>query len=474
MRILVITFCTWIAQGVLCASVYGAGPSPETLKRTAESVVQVIARDCSAGSKTGSGFVWRDQRTVVTAFHVVAGCRRLSAYFAQFGEIHVTLERALLSQDLALLALDTPTAAVPLRSDSQPPEVTEQLQVIGYYYGVQTLDSRPVTVTLGSSILKDMLPENVAGLLRSSGTIDLSTAIVRIDGNLVPGLSGAPLVDSQGDVVGIGSGGLESGAVGIGWAIQAQYLDRLPEAAVITGVDVSSAPLPLFSAPRPGDNPSVVRCGDFEFAGAEQRDLRDVLKTTDDPVGFQQLAAAFGLPAGQVNAIELAIYTEPRTGASVAVPSEAVLQTEGEECFVRYKDLITIRLTSNEVSSLQEIDLVSANFDLSFDLIGYFWLPNPAYTYWAPLAGVDGLIARRKAGIGYFANQIKGLTFETLVAKDNIFVGLQVTNKNIDQLTWYQCTVSMRTDPGCSEFNEMYMFWAASVLGAHLSTIPPN
>ena len=84
---------------------------------------------------------------------------------------------ALVDGDLVLLHLDQKATAPPLQVADSEPVVNDILQAIGYYYGVPTLDSRKLEVTIGSThntVLRDMLPDT---LKKAVGDADFDTLI---------------------------------------------------------------------------------------------------------------------------------------------------------------------------------------------------------------------------------------------------------------------------------------------------------
>lgn len=448
------------------------GPSAEVIEVSARSVVQVIARQCGGPDRTGSGFVWLSSSTVVTANHVVAGCTNVRAFVQGSGEIGASVEHVLTGVDLAMLRLDAP-AAPPLRAATAAPQVDDTLQAIGYYFGVATRSNVALRVALGSSQLRDMLPDALRQELVRSRAIDIGTEVLRLGGSLEPGLSGAPLIDARGEVAGIGSGGLESGFVAISWAVRAQYLSQLPtapQADAERGRIVSG----LFEAPIEGTRPDMIRLGQYRFQQSRVRTLQEVMPTADDLRGLFQLATASGFDVERLTQIPYKVYVEPESGAAVAIPAELSLRTQGNELVAGTRDGLSIRVTAVPVSNPYEIQAAALQFEQTFDPHGLFWVPNPAFSYLTPLQRPDGLITNRKSGMGGDGLSVRGLTFETLMARSPLFVGIQITNIGVDQATWNRCQLLAQDDPSCRSVHRNYDIWAAAVLGAHLSTFPPR
>ena len=109
------------------------------------SIARVRAMECAgrpaarfARSQTveagsvGSGFVWNDRRTVVTALHVVAGCSSVEITFGNSGApFRVISYRADRRSDLALLTLDQDAPGPPLPDRDQiPPGFSSPSRII--------------------------------------------------------------------------------------------------------------------------------------------------------------------------------------------------------------------------------------------------------------------------------------------------------------------------------------------------------
>ena len=450
------------------------GPSAQVMSQASSGVVQVIARGCATENRTGSGFLLEKPSQLVTALHVISGCQHVYAQFTGSGLVPATPIHLFADADLAMLTVTPPATARALSVSSKMPQVNETLEVIGYYFGVATVDSRPLRVTLGSPVLKDMITDVVRDQLRTAGSPKLSTDILRLDGNLLPGLSGAPLIDTSGGVVGIGSGGLENGTVGVSWAIQAHYLANLKNAGL--QASVPNSPISsLFAAPVEGVSGVQVSCGDFVFAYVKTRNLHQLLATADDVPGLLKIAATTGMSDNQLNAIAFDIYAEQHSGGSVALPKGAHLIRVGRECKAQIAPGIETTVGSARVSSLQQMQQQSVAFEATFNRQGLLWQPDPAFTYLQPMTRPDGLIVRRKNFLGLLPpyGRLSGDTFETLMYRGTAFVGVRVTNTKYYVPLFQQCHWQP-TLPNCSQVNNFFATWVAAGIGVQMSTFPPG
>lgn len=180
----------------------------------------------SGTSVVGIGFVWPDKYHVVTPLHVVAGRSNLKARSYAPGNKGLypvnTVEKVLKKADLALLQLSVPLEVSPARISQEVPSVSRNYsmyrttpggaQVAGFHKkmenGIQTLD-----FYFGSRN-----PEKLAAL-RNQGYPQVSAKIGRVMSPVMPGDSGSPICNAQGDVVGIIDGGLYKGLRSYNWAI---------------------------------------------------------------------------------------------------------------------------------------------------------------------------------------------------------------------------------------------------------------
>jgi len=145
--------CTWVLLQSYCAHA-NDGPTADIIESSARSVVQVISRTCGDAGRTGSGFIWLNANTVVTANHVVAGCREVWAFVQGTGEIRAKVDHVLTGADLAMLSLASSAPAPPLKVATMAPQINDTVQAIGYYFGVPTRSSVALRLALGSSRLR--------------------------------------------------------------------------------------------------------------------------------------------------------------------------------------------------------------------------------------------------------------------------------------------------------------------------------
>jgi S1-C subfamily serine protease len=153
---------------------------------------------------TGSGFIVDELGHVVTNAHVVAGAEELTVALADGTEVPATVVGSDDILDVAVLELDLPAGvAVPgvaAFGDSSTLRAGDQVIAIG-----NALGSFPNTVSEGT----------VNGTGRSFPSEGGLTTWIQHDAEIWQGSSGGPLLNLQGEVVGINTAGIGSGMVGV-------------------------------------------------------------------------------------------------------------------------------------------------------------------------------------------------------------------------------------------------------------------
>ena len=164
------------------------------------------------GVATGSGFVIDSEGHILTNNHVVEGADKIEVKLGE-SDTNYTAEvvGADPASDLALLKVDAPAKELhPLTlGDSSQMEVGDPVVAIGNPFGLD----RTVTSGIVSALQRQIQAPN-------GFSID---NVIQTDAAINPGNSGGPLINADGEVIGINSqietGGGGNGNVGIGFAI---------------------------------------------------------------------------------------------------------------------------------------------------------------------------------------------------------------------------------------------------------------
>jgi serine protease Do len=161
----------------------------------------------------GSGFIIDRNGVVVTNAHVVEGASRITVTLLDGREIEADLLGLDRDADIAVLKVKaTALPAVPL-GHSADLMIGETVIAIGNPFGL----SNTVTTGVLSAVGRTVPSERGERLF---------TDFLQTDASINPGNSGGPLVNIQGDVIGINSA-IISGATGIGFAIPADRARRV-------------------------------------------------------------------------------------------------------------------------------------------------------------------------------------------------------------------------------------------------------
>jgi putative serine protease PepD len=180
----------------------------------AKDAVTYIVADTSEGQATGSGFVVSKDGLIVTNDHVVDGATKVQVKVGTSGKAQdAQVVGADPSRDLALLKVDGHDLKTLPLGDSSKVGVGDATFAIGNPYGLD----HTFTTGIVSALNRDLQSPNGSTI---SGAIQTDAAIN-------PGNSGGPLLDADGNVIGVNSqiatgsqsGSGEGGNVGIGFAI---------------------------------------------------------------------------------------------------------------------------------------------------------------------------------------------------------------------------------------------------------------
>jgi 2-alkenal reductase len=159
---------------------------------------------------SGSGFVWDKDGHIVTNNHVVEGATKIEVLFADDTRAPAELVGTDPDSDLAVIKVDLPASYLqPLKvGDSDQVEVGQLVVALGNPFGQE--------FTMTSGIV------SAAGRLIRGGHAGFSIPeAIQTDAAINPGNSGGPLLNRNGEVVGINAQIMSEtgGSTGIGFAI---------------------------------------------------------------------------------------------------------------------------------------------------------------------------------------------------------------------------------------------------------------
>ncbi|MEU9388506.1 trypsin-like peptidase domain-containing protein [Streptomyces sp. NPDC048324] len=221
-----------------------AGTVAGVAARALPSTVTIEAESNSGQGGTGTGFVFDTQGHIVTNNHVVADALdggKLTATFPNGRKYNAEVVGHAQGYDVAVIKLKNPPSDLkPLTlGDSDRVAVGDSTIAIGAPFGLSN------TVTTGIISAKNRPVASSDG----TGSNASYMSALQTDASINPGNSGGPLLDAQGNVIGInsaiqstGSGGLggssQSGSIGLGFAIPINQAKYVAQQLIKTGKPV--------------------------------------------------------------------------------------------------------------------------------------------------------------------------------------------------------------------------------------------
>ena len=199
----------------------GADPVVQVVKAVEPAVVNVTATSAvgnpifggsTTQKATGSGFIVSPDGVIFTNDHVIEGASKVEVTLPDGRSFAATVTDTDAAHDFAVLKIDATNLPAVALGNSSDLQLGQSVVAIGYALGLQGGPS--VTSGIISSLERTVQAQdpNVAGGVRTYQNVLQTSAAIN------PGNSGGPLVDLQGQVVGISTAGVSS-ADNIGFAI---------------------------------------------------------------------------------------------------------------------------------------------------------------------------------------------------------------------------------------------------------------
>ena len=179
----------------------------------------------------GSGFVWDDEGHIVTNYHVVDGATTIEVIFSDDTRVPAELVGSDPDGDVAVIKVDpTAVSLQPITiGDSEALEVGQLAIAIGSPFG------QDFTLTTG-------IVSGVGRTIRSGNTQFSIPEVIQTDAAINPGNSGGPLLNRQGEVIGINTQiiSMTGSNSGVGFAVPINIAKRIVP-VIIQGDDYEYA-----------------------------------------------------------------------------------------------------------------------------------------------------------------------------------------------------------------------------------------
>jgi len=204
--------------------------------RVSPGVVAILI-DTQQGSGLGSGFVYDQQGDIVTNYHVVENAQNMEVDFPSGLKVQGKVLGTDLDSDLAVIKVNVPSnQLVPLMmGDSDKVKVGQSVVAIGNpfgYYGTMTYG-----IVSAKGRVLDSIRQSPDGGSFEAGDI------IQTDAAINPGNSGGPLLNLDGEVIGINRAIQTTGSTstgeptnsGIGFAVSANIIKRVVPSLIKNG-----------------------------------------------------------------------------------------------------------------------------------------------------------------------------------------------------------------------------------------------
>jgi S1-C subfamily serine protease len=208
-----------------------------TIYEQVSSGVVLIQTIDPNGGVLGSGFVYDTQGHIITNMHVVEGATEIEIDFPSGQKVHGTVIGTDSDSDIAVISVDVPADQLhPLNlGDSAVLKVGQFVVAIGNPYGLSS------TMTVGIISAMGRTLESIRQT--AEGTPFTAGDIIQTDASINPGNSGGPLLNLQGEVIGINRAIRTSGTTstgdpvntGIGFAVSINIVKRVVPELITNG-----------------------------------------------------------------------------------------------------------------------------------------------------------------------------------------------------------------------------------------------
>jgi len=281
-------------------------------RRDAPGVVQITATSVQTQQTLGSGFVIDKAGHIVTNEHVIAGAQQVQVSFSGADQIGAKVVGKDPSTDVAVLQIDTHSRSLtplPL-GDSDKVEVGDSVVAIGNPFSL----TRTATAGIVSAVERTIDAPNGFSIGHA----------IQTDAAINHGNSGGPLIDADGNVIGVNAQitAGTAGNVGIGFAIPVNTVKAVAAQLIRSG----KVRHPFLGVAAQPVSPSLARLFDLPVS-------HGLLVQTVTP---RSAAAHAGLRAGSTPVLV--------QGESYALGGDIIVAVDGEAVSTQsqLRELLTV------------------------------------------------------------------------------------------------------------------------------------
>jgi S1-C subfamily serine protease len=188
--------------------------SPAVVHINAQQKLALKYEDITPKSGAGTGFFFDREGHILTNFHVIEESNQIEVVITDGRRLKARLVGTAPGMDLAVLAVEVPESDItPLSfGDSDSLAIGQKVLAVGHPLALHNT----LTVGIVSSTRRTL----------DALSTELEDSIIQTDTAINPGNSGGPLLNSQGEVVGIVTA-MAGDAQNIGFAIPSNFAQRV-------------------------------------------------------------------------------------------------------------------------------------------------------------------------------------------------------------------------------------------------------
>jgi len=226
---------------------------------------------------------------------------------------------------------------------------------------------------------------------------------------------------------------------------------------------------PAFATLDPNAAEGGVRCGGLDFVRTQtSRTLGELVASSDDQLGFRQIAMTAARPWESLARIAFDVWTEARSGIGVAVPAGSALRPTGGACTATWAGgIVSLIVAGTGLPDRPGIEwsmaVQAATGQFEFD-----WAKEFAPYLQIDPASPMGAAHRTGWPAGQPQDLIGSGRAEVLPTRVRDPAGERDRSRGVTAITrHYPLPMTVPPDEAT------YLAWVSAVFASHLSTAPP-